>query len=215
MVDTNPIHAAEEPLPGDDITSKHRSPSQEPTESFQSVMDQRETGVQKTTTHPAFKMQSPMELMKGSQQVAQVSPDSIRQQLNSSSSKIAELQNSMNQVNPSAVQDDTQKQLHKGLQQIASSLHSSSLVLGVDSKEAAPPKKPIKMIHTTLNLLASAQKQIDQLGNVINSEKGVVSIGKLLRVQYHLYRLQRSVELSTAIIGKTASSLNTLFNTQL
>jgi hypothetical protein len=214
MVDTNPIHASEEPLPSDDITSKHRPPSQEPTESFQSVLDQRENSVQ-TTTDPVFKTQSPMELMKGSQQVAQVSPDSVRQQLQYSSSKISELHNSMNQLNPASVQDDTQKQLHKGLQQLTSSLHSSSLVLGVDSKEASAPKKPIKMIHKTLNLLASAQKQIDQLGNVINSDKGVVSIGKLLRVQYHLYRLQRSVELSTAIIGKTASSLNTLFNTQL
>ncbi len=214
MVNTNSIHPSEEAYPSDDITSKKNSHPNEPAESFQSVLDQRDSGVERTVQN-TFKMQSPMELMRGSQQVAQVSPDSIRKQLQQSSSKISELQDSINQAGSSPIHEDSQKQLHKGLQQITDSLHSSSLVLGVKSTEKVPPKKPLKLVHSTLNLLASAQHQIEQLGNAVTDDKQGVSIGKLLRVQYHLYRLQRSVELSTAVIGKTASSLNTLFNTQL
>jgi hypothetical protein len=71
------------------------------------------------------------------------------------------------------------------------------------------------MVNSTINLLSSANDQLSQLGQAFESDISEVSIGKLLRIQYHLYRVQRSVELSTAIIGKTASSLNTLFNTQL
>lgn len=201
-------------MPRDDVASKEGSPSKQPADSFQSVLNRRENAAVGGSPYEV-KMQSPMDMMKGSQQVAQVSPESVRQQLERSSSKINELQSKLSQLNTSRVPEDTQKQLGKHLQQISDSLNASSLVMGTKADPLSPPKKPLKFISKTVDLLASAQGQLSQLGGMFSGNPDEVSIGKLLRIQYHLYRVQRSVELSTAIIGKTASSLNTLFNTQL
>ena len=162
-----------------------------------------------------LKMQSPMELMKGSQQIAQVSPETIRQQIERTSTRLSDLQDSLSKYNPSKVGDASQKQLHKHLQDISDSLKASNIIVGAEAKDLHPPKKPLNMVNSTINLLASANNELLTMGQGFDKGMEDVSIGKMLRMQYHLYRIQRSVELSTAIIGKTASSLNSLFNTQL
>lgn len=160
---------------------------------------------------------SPMELANTQGMMEPPSPESIRNQMNSISSSLGDIQNHLTQQNMKLKRSD-RFMIKNKLTNALKKINEASIQSGASIKTMPPLSARRNPISQFLALVNSGQQQIastQQSLEHITANGKSVSPGKMLLIQLKLGKAQQELEFSSVLLGKAVDSIKMMFNIQL
>jgi len=212
-----PISKPDAPKPiqsAEDQTAK-------PTQSFKSYMKEGEvTPQQKTSTHP-----SPIDLVSqgGTKTLANPTPDSILQQINSTSSALGDVQQQLHKrkgKNRSTRLTPSQKHLlHNKLTNANEMLHNVTDKLGIPTSLPSVPLSRHNPLNKFLSLMEDGETQLNlaksRLQTLSTNDETPLHPLELISIQMTLTKAQQELEYSSVLLSNFVSGIKTIQNIQL
>jgi hypothetical protein len=183
--------------------------------SFASYMQQR------TDTEPSInvaKVPSPIEVNQTNPLTSQApTQDSIRNQINSVSGSLGDVQNQLSTQNLQLKQ--SQKYLLRNkLQDANDNIRGAVEKLGGDPGEEVNLRAKKNPIAKFLALVADGQNQLNNAASLVgnlNASGQSVNPAELLLVQVKLQKAQQELDYTSVLLGKAVDVIKTLFNVQI
>lgn len=159
---------------------------------------------------------SPMDVLnEGKIKSGDLSPTSVLNRLNSTSTTLGNMQNQLQTKNLQLRPEDTMR-IRSNLTKANESIRYAADIAQVPHSKEVPKKR--NPIEKFLTLISDGQSNLNEIQNKVSklgSDGKDIDFTEIMRIQIQLSKAQREVELASIILSKALSSMQMLFNVQI
>lgn len=144
-----------------------------------------------------------------------ISPASVMNQLNSTSSALGNMQNQLQTKNLQLRPEDSMR-MRSNLTKANEGIRYAADIAQVPHSNNVPQKR--NPIEKFLTLISDGQNNLNEIQNKVSklgSDGKDIDFTEIMRIQIQLSKAQREVEFASIILSKALSSMQMLFNVQI